>query len=156
MRKGVDDFLRAANEIPECDFKIFGSMSEQVIRHVADIGCPSNVSILDKYLSEGDIMHAIAESNIVFAVYKGWSKSSNIQVLASGIGRPIVVNDEFYMADVVHNFGGGVRVKGGDVDSIAAGIRSILDTPQELTGFKNYADTHQYHESSQLIGSLLK
>lgn len=104
---------------------------------------PENVFVHQGYMaSENDYNSLMAACDIVYAVYQGFSSSSNSLTKAAGLGRPILVAANCLMGERVLASGIGAVAAEGDADGILAELNRLASRPKDSFSFERYREEH--------------
>lgn len=102
--------------------------------------CPENLFIKREYLpDEAAFNEVILASDVIFAVYRGFTLSSNMPGKSAAFEKPILVAEGHLMGSRVKQYGIGLAVSQDDVQQMHAGLHQLLaqcDKRQE--NFKAY------------------
>jgi hypothetical protein len=110
---------------------------------------PENLYVYDDYLAdERQFNEIIASSDVIFAVYRDFTRSSNMLSKAAWFRKPVLVSQEGLMGERVSRFKIGSTVIADDVNSIISGLNSVVRTPGLDRYFEGYRQIFS-HESMQ-------
>ncbi|MBE2213400.1 MAG: glycosyltransferase [Opitutaceae bacterium] len=147
--KNLDLFLRIATQPAQRDlffvlagqFEPLGvSAATRRMLDLARAGHWENVLVFsDRIASEADFNALIASTDVVFSVYRRFSRSSAILSKAARWHRPIVVADGYCMADRVRAYSLGCCVSDEREDTCVAAIRHLIENPPDRDGFDRFA-----------------
>lgn len=105
--------------------------------------CPENLMIIPHYLDcEADFNSLIAESDIVFAVYRDFRQSSNMIAKASAFGKPIIVSDAHLMGQQVRKYGIGRVVNETQADEVIQAMADCAIGPPDQECFRRFNNDH--------------
>ena len=100
---------------------------------------PANLYIHADYLPDETVFNAvIAASDVIFAVYRDFYRSSNMLSKAAYFEKPILVADKCLMGERVTKYEIGLAVPADHSKSIQAGLASLLKLEGLATKFANY------------------
>ena len=100
---------------------------------------PENLFIWSEYLpDERSFNELIALSAVIFAVYRDFSRSSNMLSKAAYFEKPILVTENTLMARRVQHYGIGLAVKQEDARSMLDGLDALEHLPALANSFKTY------------------
>lgn len=115
--------------------------------------CPDNLWIKCEYLpDEAAFNEVIAASNIIFAVYRNFTVSSNMPGKAAAFEKPILVADGHLMGQRVKKYGIGLAVSENDVDQMYLGLQQLLQNQGVL---KERFEAYRKDFSPQALGTHL-
>jgi glycosyltransferase involved in cell wall biosynthesis len=116
-----------------------------------------NVLALPQRLgSEGDFNALVASVDVLFAVYRDFTRSSNMLAKAAQAGRPILVADGYCMAERVRAYGLGAAIDASSPASVVAAIRRLLARPPAEADLERYAEEFSVERFQQQIITLLR
>ena len=102
---------------------------------------PGNVFILPDYLPDERAFNAIINaSDVVFAVYLDFARSSNMLSKAAIFEKPILVADDHLMGERVRRYGIGLAVPARDSAAIHAGLLALEGLADIKDNFQRYRD----------------
>ncbi len=102
---------------------------------------PSNLFISPDYLADERAFNAvIAASDVVFAVYLDFARSSNMLSKAANFEKPILVADDHLMGERVRHYRIGLAVPARDSDAIHAGLLALEDITDIKDNFSKYRE----------------
>lgn len=100
---------------------------------------PSNLFIWPEFLPDERSFNAIiAISDVIFAVYRDFDRSSNMLAKAAYFEKPLLVADDALMGERVAHYGIGKTVPSDDVNSMQHALESMHDKPNLQLNFKRY------------------
>ena len=115
--------------------------------------CPVNLLVKREYLpDEAAFNEVIAASDIIFAVYRNFTVSSNMPGKAAAFEKPILVADGHLMGQRVKKYGIGLAVPENDVDRMYLGLQQLL---QNRAAFKEHFEAYRKDFSPQALGTHL-
>jgi hypothetical protein len=95
--------------------------------------CPANLFIKREYLpDEAAFNEVIAASNIIFAVYRNFTVSSNMPGKAAAFEKPILVAEGHLMGQRVKQYGIGLAVPENDVEQMYMGLQQLRQNQGNL------------------------
>jgi hypothetical protein len=110
---------------------------------------PENLYVYDDYLAdERQFNEIIASSDVIFAVYRDFTRSSNMLSKAASFRKPVLVSQEGLMGERVSRFKIGGTVIADDVNSIISGLNSVVRAPGLDRYFEEYRQIFS-HEAMQ-------
>lgn len=102
---------------------------------------PPNLFISPDYLPDERAFNAvIAASDVVFAVYLDFARSSNMLSKAANFEKPILVADDHLMGERVRHYRIGLAVPARDSDAIHAGLLALEDITDIKDNFSRYRE----------------
>lgn len=104
--------------------------------------CPENLFIKREYLpDEADFNEVIALSDVIFAVYRNFSISSNMPGKAAAFEKPILVAEGYLMGERVLRYGIGLAVPEDDVSKMYSGLQLLFANKAPLKeNFRAYRE----------------
>ena len=100
---------------------------------------PENLLIWSEYLSdERSFNEMISLSDVIFAVYRDFGRSSNMLSKAAYFEKTILVTEDTLMATRVQQYGIGLAVKQEDARSMLAGLEALEHLPALAKKFDVY------------------
>lgn len=106
--------------------------------------------------SEGDFNALVASTDVVFAVYRDFTRSSNMLAKAAQARRAILVADGFCMAERVRAYDLGRATDASrPVDCISA-IRALLSHPPTAAAYARFTKDFSAERFNQQIVALLR
>ncbi len=116
-----------------------------------------NLTIYPDYLAdEREFNQIISVSDVIFAVYRDFKRSSNMLSKAAYFEKPILVSDAYLMGERVRRYKIGIEVKEDEVSSIVAGLNRIDVTPIPSQNFEAYRQDFNFHNASQRLSSFIR
>jgi hypothetical protein len=113
---------------------------------------PNNLMIYPDYLTdEREFNQIISLSDIIFAVYRQFKRSSNMLSKAAYFKKPILVSDAYLMGERVRRYKIGLAVKENDVKSIQDGLISLEITPDLANHFEAYRQDFNLEVAGQRL-----
>lgn len=102
---------------------------------------PAHLFIWSDYLpDERSFNEIIALSDVIFAVYRDFSRSSNMLSKAAYFEKPILVTENTLMATRVQRYGIGLAVKQDDSSSMQKGLERLEALPDLSSKFAAYRE----------------
>ncbi len=102
---------------------------------------PDNLYIYSDYLPDEALFNAIiASSDVIFAVYRDFYRSSNMLSKAAYFEKPILVADNCLMGDRVSQYGIGLALPHDQPDQIRAGLTAVSTIENLHTKFAAYRE----------------
>jgi hypothetical protein len=118
---------------------------------------PANLFIYADYLPDETVFNAIIEvSDIIFAVYRDFYRSSNMLSKAAFFEKPILVADDCLMGERVAKYEIGLAVPADNAECIQAGLASLLKLEGLATKFANYRADFNGSEFSRRLDIFAK
>jgi hypothetical protein len=87
---------------------------------------------------EAEFNSVLAGMDVVFAVYRNFTRSSSILIKAAFFDIPTLVADDYYMAECVRSYGLGACVPANNSATWSAALRSVLSKPPDPAGFNRF------------------
>jgi hypothetical protein len=114
---------------------------------------PANLFIKREYLpDEAAFNEVIAASNIIFAVYRNFTVSSNMPGKAAAFEKPILVAEGHLMGQRVKQYGIGLAVPENDVEQMYKGLQQLR---QNQSNLKDHFEAYRKDFSVQALGNHL-
>lgn len=170
QRKGTSEFLQMSLQLsPEKYFFVMGGQihhdswtgKDKYKLQQSTSGNRKNLIIVDKWLTDDELLSGMSSCDLIFAAYPDWRFSSGIIGKAAAVGVPILVNDGFIMGKRVKEFGIGF-VKQEQTD-VAVWVSDEITSVKELrtsTPFKKgclkYCETYGYEQWRKSLALLLE
>jgi len=102
---------------------------------------PENLFIKAEYLPDDrDFNEIIALSDVIFAVYRDFSKSSNMPGKAANFRKPLLVSDRYLMGARVREYGIGIAVAEDDSSKMLEALNSLAQNPVAEACFVRYCE----------------
>jgi hypothetical protein len=118
---------------------------------------PANLYVHSDYLpDETDFNAIIAASDVIFAVYRDFYRSSNMLSKAAYFEKPILVADRCLMGERVTKYAIGLAVPADNAKCIQAGLASLLKLEGLATKFANYRADFNSSEFSRRLDTFAK
>ncbi|MEK9285538.1 hypothetical protein MTR72_39070 [Bradyrhizobium sp. ISRA442] len=115
---------------------------------------PENVFFSSGYIpDERSYNSLIAASDIVYAVYKDFSSSSNSLTKASGFGRPILVAEDSLMGERVRAFRIGAAAPEGDARAVLAELTDLAQRAGSDFAFASYQKSYSLEELKSVLAA---
>lgn len=119
------------------------SFSQEDLSQLAKVEKLENVFIVNKYVEDERLFNQmISICDVVFAVYRNFTGSSNMLIKAAHFSKPIVVSQEHEMGDRVREYGTGFLVSETDPYEIANAIILSQSKPVPEEAFDRYRTKH--------------
>lgn len=101
---------------------------------------PKNLYLRDEYLVDEKIFNqVIATADIIFAVYKDFTISSNMLGKAAAFNKPIIVAQGQLMAHRVNQYKIGCAVRESDISQMLVALDAMIkEAPYLHSGFESY------------------
>lgn len=135
VRKGVEEFLRAAAQVcrrrPEVQVAIAGEVSlpDEVERFVTESGLADHLRLLGRRTDIPEILAAFD----LFVLSSHGEGMSNAILEAMAMEKPVVATGVGGTSEVVQHRRSGLLVPAKDPDALAAAIEEVLRSPAEET-----------------------
>ena len=118
---------------------------------------PANLMIYPDYLpDEREFNEVIALADVIFAVYRDFSRSSNMLSKAAYFEKPILVSDAYLMGDRVRRYKIGLAVKEDDVESIRVGLIALETIPNLDANFEAYRRDFNLEVAGQRLSRFIQ
>jgi glycosyltransferase involved in cell wall biosynthesis len=168
-RKGISDFLQMSLKLPSGEYFIVmgGLISTEGLTdndknklQEGTSGKIGNLLIINKWLSNDELLSGMKSCDLIYAVYPFWRFSSGIIGHAAIAGVPILVNDGFVMAGRVKDYNiGFVKLPDTDVCSWVAdnkeNIRKLSESRTFKEGCSKYCENYSFEQWQKSISVLL-
>jgi glycosyltransferase involved in cell wall biosynthesis len=148
-RKGIDLLLNTIPLLSENDYFFFLAgtswLTEEQTEKVKTFAATHRNCLfsLERIPDEACFNALVSESDILFAVYRNFTGSSNLITKAAAFGKPIIVAQGECMGKRINEYGIGKSIPENDPQSCKDAIIELcnngVSNPQ---GFKQYADKH--------------
>lgn len=156
--KGVDILIDALDHIKVDNFEltIAGDASTANF-NIANIEFNENVKLINKYLSEKDVVSLFEQSNIIVLPYRSTyeNDTSGVLVQAALSGRLIIVPDIFPFNEVVNKYSLGLTFKPNSAESLSKSIELMVSNYNQIyskANFKEFVENiSTWEEMSNLI-----
>lgn len=114
---------------------------------------PENLYVHADYLPDETSFNAIiAASDVIFAVYRDFYRSSNMLSKAAYFEKPILVADQCLMGDRVIRYGIGLAVRSNSLQDMQAGLVAAVQLQELPRKFASYrADFNRVEFGRRLI-----
>jgi hypothetical protein len=100
---------------------------------------PENLLIRPEYLADERLFNEIISiSDMIFAVYREFARSSNMLSKAAYFEKPILVSDRYLMGERVKQYKIGLAVAENDVSDIHQGLLALEHIPNINDNFRRY------------------
>ena len=139
---GIEATAKAAENHPELLYLILGkthpcvkaeqgeAYRDKLIELMKSLGAERNVRFVNKYLTKGEIVDALAMSDLYMTPYLGKDQAvSGTLAYAAGYGKVILSTPYRYAEEMLAD-GRGVLADFADADSLARGIDWVLSRPE--------------------------
>ena len=118
---------------------------------------PANLYVHSDYLPDETGFNAIiAASDVIFAVYCDFYRSSNMLSKAAYFEKPILVADRCLMGERVTKYEIGLAVPADNAECIQAGLASLLKLEDLANKFANYRAVFNSSEFSRRLDTFAK
>ncbi|NMG33875.1 hypothetical protein GRF61_05345 [Azoarcus sp. TTM-91] len=100
---------------------------------------PENLLLHAEYLPDERVFNeVISTCDVVFAVYRRFSISSNMPGKAAHFRKPVLVSDRYLLGERVTRYGIGLGVDEDDAHAMLAGLACVMDKPVPEACFSRY------------------
>ena len=149
FEKGIDILQEAVERILEIEFtdirvEFIIQWNSDILSANGDVYYPSQslmsddrVTILTEALSSEDYLEVLSSSHCVLLPYRRdsyFSRISGVAVEAATAGKPMIYTKETWCEEFAVNFGAGISVKDGSVESLVEAIQEMV------LNFSNFSD----------------
>ncbi len=162
-RKGIRLLLDVMAQLPadEYFFLVAGKswLTGELLRAVQDAGATRNNCLfsLERIPDEACFNALVAASDVLFAVYRRFTGSSNLLTKAAAFARPIVVSRGECMGKRVERYGIGLSVPETDAAACRQAIvRLCREGAPCPDGFRAYAGEHSLERLRQELCNFYK
>jgi len=115
------------------------NVEERVAYEAALSAPPENFYLKAEYLpDEREFNEIIAQSDVIFAVYRDFSKSSNMPGKAAHFRKPLLVSDRYLMGTRVREYGIGLAVPEDDSRKMLEALNALAQSPVAEACFLRY------------------
>ena len=162
-RKNLDLAIAALAEVPGAHLVVAGrvaSVGDRGIEFYADCarraGVADRVRFVSGFIAEADIPAYFAAADAIALTYaKGFVSQSGVLQIAALWDRPLLASGGAGpLRETVEEFGLGVTVEPDSVPAIVAGLRHLIDEPQDrAAAFARYRATTSWEVN---VGQLLE
>ncbi len=170
QRKGTSEFLQMCLNLPSANyFFIMGgqihhdswSENDRNILQQSIAGIIENLVIVDKWLTDDELLSGMLSCDLIFAAYPGWRFTSGIIGKAAAMRIPILVNDGFVMARRVKDYNlGFVKPEKADVSKWVSNNINAIKKFHSLSSFKDgclrYCERYGYEQWRKSLAQLIK
>ena len=155
--KGIETALQAVAEVvpdhPELLYLILGATHpEEVKRHgesyrmrlqaqVASLGIGSNVQFVNRYLSEEEVLQYLQATDMYVTPYLIKEQTSSATLAYAAFMGKALLSTPYEYAEELLGGGAGYLFPFGDSARLAAGLRRLLDFPEERQALGQAAQT---------------
>jgi glycosyltransferase involved in cell wall biosynthesis len=129
--KGLGDAITATKRIDGARLLVAGDPLEPLDAYRTEAGDRAEWRL--GYLPQREIVRALGDATVAVFPYRPELDQSGALMQALGAGVPVVAYDIGGLAEPIIRFGAGRVVRAGDVDSLAAAARELLDEPAALS-----------------------
>ncbi len=132
----------------------FNALTEADARALENIEAtlPENLLIHREYLPDERVFNDVIRAcDIVFAVYRNFSISSNMLGKAAAFERPILVADNYLMGSRVNAYGIGRAVPEDDVRQMLAAATDLVNHPVPAENFAAYRADFSISKMNQAL-----
>lgn len=120
---------------------------------VALMNLRDNFCLHDQFFDdERELNEVLAASDILFAVYRNFPKSSNMLGKAAHFRKPLLVSDRFIMGERVRRYGLGEAVPEDSPEASLAALDRLQREPLNDVCFDDYLRTH----NAEVMGRALE
>ncbi|WP_346885442.1 glycosyltransferase [Clostridium sp. UBA4395] len=131
--KGIGYIKILAEKMPEIEFNIVGKFSNEVINLKSELINVKNVNIIDKYVSENEMLDVIDKNDIIILPYKS-ATQSGVVIDAYRNSTPVVAFKVGAIEEQVKNNITGYLVNAGNINDFSKCIYKYF----------NLKDTERY------------
>lgn len=124
--KGINDFLAAANKMPEVKFAIAGNIAKGFTYKN-----PSGNIEWKGFLNGKDLDNFYRQSAVIVVPSKWYEGFPNVITRAMYHSKPVITTDIGCFPDIIDHGVNGFMYPSGDIDSLVAQIRRIVSNPSE-------------------------
>lgn len=171
QRKGISEFLKMVQKLPQEEyFFIIGGNNykfkdwpenDKYLFQKGAAGNIENLLVIDRWLSDDELLSGLLSCDLIFAAYRDWRFSSGIIGKAAAARVPILVNDGFLMAKQVRNFSiGFVKEESSDVTNyILNNIETIIQLKRSNSfnaGCLEYCERFSYKQWRKSLARLIE
>lgn len=164
-RKGLLELIEMAEQTRNRDWfyvvagKFYPHFEMKELTHIVNTisRYPENMCFAFEFIPDPTFDGIMAMSDLVFAVYRDFPFSSNLLIKAANFDKPILVSNEYLMADRVNRFQTGSAVEPGEIAQyIAAAERELAsDTRRPVENFAAYRNEHSLERLSEVFDDIL-
>ncbi len=117
---------------------------------------PKNLLVrLGFVADERELNSLIAASDILYAVYRDFPDSSNNLTKSAIFEKPIIVADDYLMAERVRQYRLGAVARPGDAASILAGLEALRGCPRSDFRFATFRRDHSVDALRTTLGEAM-
>jgi len=153
--KGIREFIDAAKLLPEIDFNVIGSYSEEY--ELLKTSSPINVNWTGFIKGEA-LDQLFSESRIVVVPGKWYEGFPNVITRAMKHGKPVITSDLGAMASMIDHKKNGVLVPPGDSLAMAKAINDLYKDKSlsDTYGIEAQKKAEQFYTEETVYQSLLE
>ena len=117
----------------------------------------NNTFILDDYISdEMELNSFIDSSHVIFSVYKGFRKSSNMITKAGFFEKPILVSNKYLMGHRVKKYNIGLPIDENDEQEALMALHSLFEKPISSENFHKFQNDFSIDAFGDLLVQALR
>ena len=135
----LDAFRSVINEIPNALLVIAGKPNNEYKKLLKNINS-DRISIIDKSVSNSDLVELVQKSTIIVCPYSSASQSG-IPMLSFNFNKPIIASNVGAFCEVIENDFNGYIVPYNNIDILTQKIIFLLKSKQTRMRFKNNIDS---------------
>ncbi|MET0012470.1 MAG: glycosyltransferase family 4 protein [Sedimenticola sp.] len=139
-RKGHDLVIKALRELPECNLIIAGDgeLEQDLNKLVSHYGLNDRVRFLGAVTQDqlAEIYNAV-DILVLASSREGWA---NVLLESMACGTPVVATSIWGTPEVVRKPEAGVLVENRDAESIAEGVRELMNSYPDRSDTRKYAE----------------
>jgi hypothetical protein len=170
QRKGTSEFLQMSIDLPAQEYFFvmggqvhYGSLIEEhkKIIQKSISGKSTNLLVINKWLTDEELLSGMNICDLIFAAYPNWRYSSGIVGKSAALRVPILVNDGYVMARRVRDFGIGFVKQKDEV--VSEWVTQNIDQIRKLRiassfkdGCKKYCEKFGFENWKNSVGNLLE
>ncbi len=118
---------------------------------------PENFFIINGFINEEEIFNDIIRaSDIIYAVYRDFTLSSNMLSKAACLKKPILVSENYLMGERVNHYGIGRAVDERDAHKIYQGLLMIWQSPPAVGSFERYNRDFDLQDLSVILTDFIE
>jgi glycosyltransferase involved in cell wall biosynthesis len=121
------------------------------------LAIPENVFILDSYIGDESVFNElIIASDVIFAAYRNFSRSSNMLAKAAIFRKPILVSDGGLMGEKVKHYQMGIVVDMDNIGDMKTALNLMRENQGFLTGFQKFCKDINHKSFSGAVEQFLE
>lgn len=163
--KNLSLFQRIASNPAHCDLFFFmagqyeplsvAPRSRAWIEAAASGSFDNAWAIANRIPSESDFNLLLASCDLIFAVYKDFTRSSNILTKAAHFHKPVLVGSGYCMAERVDQYGLGLHVPENSLEEAEKAIRALLAQGPSNPRYAEYTSEFSLERFRMRLGDFL-